>query len=164
LYSQLQDKKREHNFYRGGALATYDAETRQALAILNDKIDIIAATKLWETALETSWQGSPVWVHGDVAAGNLLVQEGKLSAVIDFGGLAISDPACDLAITWKLFEGESRKAFRACLPFDEGTWTRGRAWTLWTALIIAAGLRETNPVESAQASRTIDEVLRDDKL
>jgi len=88
----------------------------------------------------------------------LLVREGKLSAVIDFGGLAIGDPACDLAIAWTFFEGESREAFHAALPLDPGTWARGRAWALWKALIVAAGFVETNAVESAHSRRTIDEV------
>ncbi len=150
-----------HNFYRGGALTTYDAETRQAIAALKGKIDVDAATDVWEGALETTWHGSPVWVHGDVTTGNLLVQEGRLSSVIDFGGLGVGDPACDLAIAWTLFRGESREVFRAMLPLDAGTWARGRAWTLWKALIIAAGLTDTNVVEAAQPWRIIDEVLVD---
>ena len=90
----------------------------------------------------TTWSGSPVWVHGDVSAGNLLVQEGRLSAVIDFGQLTIGDPACDLAIAWTLFSGESREIFRAMLPLDADTWARGRAWTLWKALIIATSQKQ----------------------
>jgi aminoglycoside phosphotransferase (APT) family kinase protein len=153
-----------HNFYRGGDLQVYDAETRQALAILKDRIDAdAAATKVWEAALETSWQRNPVWVHGDISAGNLLVKDDTLCAVIDFGGLAIGDPACDLAIAWTLFEGESRDVFRATLPLDEGTWARGRAWTLWKALIIAAGLTKTNAIEGTRCWRIIGEILADQK-
>lgn len=150
-----------HNFYRGGALKTYEAETRLAIAALENKIDIDTATEVWETALMTTWHGSPVWVHGDISPGNLLVKEGRLSAVIDFGMLAVGDPACDLAIAWTLFKGESRKVFRAMLPLDVGTWARGRAWSLWKALIVAAGLTETNAVEGAQSWHIIDEILAD---
>jgi len=150
-----------HNFYRGGALATYDNETRQAIAVLKGKIDADVATKIWETALATTWHHSPVWVHGDMSAGNLLVKEGRLSAVIDFGGLAIGDPACDLAIAWTLFREKSREVFRSRLPLDADTWARGRAWTLWKALIVAAGLTETNQVETEQCWHTIREVLAD---
>ena len=63
-----------HNFYRGGPLTVYDAETRQAIAALDGTIDTDAATEVWEAALKATWHGSPVWVHGDVAAGNLLVK------------------------------------------------------------------------------------------
>ncbi len=102
-------------------------------------------------------------MHGDISLGNLLVQNGILSAVIDFGGLAIGDPACDLAIAWTFFQGESRKAFRAKLALDEGTWARGRGWALWKALIIAAGICETNAIEGKDCWRIIDEVIADHK-
>jgi aminoglycoside phosphotransferase (APT) family kinase protein len=152
-----------HNFYRGGALATYDAETRQALKVLNGTIDIGAATEVWEDALGTTWHAAPVWIHGDVGAGNLLVQGGQLSAVIDFGTCGIGDPACDLAIAWTLLDGESREVFRGILPIDAGTWARGRAWTLWKAMIVAAGLCDANPfdVQDADPWHVIEEVLAD---
>ncbi len=150
-----------HSFYRGGSLTTYDSETRKAIAILKGRIDVNTTIEVWEKALQISWQGVPVWVHGDISTGNLLVKEGRLSAVIDFGQLAVGDPACDLAITWTFFRGESRKLFRALLPFDAGTWARGRAWTLWKALIVAAGLTKTNAAEGASCFRIIDELLLD---
>lgn len=152
-----------HSFYRGGGLTNYDAETRQAIETLKSKIDVNAATDVWETALATNWHGLPVWVHGDVSVGNLLVQKGRLSAVIDFGQLTVGDPACDLAIAWTMFEGKSREVFRAMLTLDAGTWARGRAWTLWKALVIAAGLTGTNTFEGEQSWRIIDEVLTDHK-
>ncbi|HUG26151.1 aminoglycoside phosphotransferase family protein [Piscinibacter sp.] len=148
-----------HNFHRGGALATYDAETRQAIALLQGKIDVGAATDVWEAALATSWCGSPVWIHGDAGLGNLLVRGGRLSAVIDFGNMGVGDPACDLSIAWTLFAGASRDAFREVLAIDADTWARGRAWTLWKALIVAAGLTNSNAVEAANPWRVIDGVL-----
>lgn len=153
-----------HNFYRGGLLSTYDAETRQAILILGDKIDTELVTTLWDTALTSTWKAPPVWVHGDISAGNLLVREGKLSAVIDFGGLGIGDPACDLAIAWTLFKGESREAFRAALLLDNDTWARGRGWTLWKALIVYAGLPGTNSLERENSKRVFEEILADYKV
>jgi len=148
-----------HNFYRGGSLTTYDAETRQAIALLKGKLDTEAATEVWDMALEAAWGRPPVWLHGDVSAGNLLVREGRLTAIIDFGMAGVGDPACDLSIAWTLFRDESRGIFRAMLPHDAGTWARGRAWTLWKALVVAAGLTETNALESARPWSVIDEVL-----
>ena len=148
-----------HNFYRGGSLTTYDAEARQAIAVLKDRLDTKAATEVWDLALKTTWDRPPVWLHGDVSAGNLLIHEGRLRAIIDFGMVGVGDPACDLSVAWTLFGGESRRAFRAMLPLDPGTWARGRAWTLWKALIVAAGLTETNAVEAARPWSVIDEVL-----
>jgi aminoglycoside phosphotransferase (APT) family kinase protein len=152
-----------HNFYRGGPLSTYDAETRQAILVLGDKIDTELVTTIWDTALASTWIASPVWVHGNISTGNLLVREGKLSAVIDFGGLGIGNPACDLAMAWTFFKGESRKAFRAALPLDKDTWARGRGWTLWKALIVYAGLPGTNPLERDNSKRVLEEILADYK-
>jgi aminoglycoside phosphotransferase (APT) family kinase protein len=150
-----------HNFFRGGPLTVYDAETRQAIAALDSRIDTDAASAVWETALAATWYGSPVWLHGDVAAGNLLVKGGRLSAVIDFGTSGVGDPSCDLAIAWTLFGGESRDAFRAALQLDDATWARGRGWTLWKGLITLAEHIDTNPLEAGKARRVIDEVLAD---
>lgn len=150
-----------HNFHRGGPLAIYDAATRQAIAVLKNRIDVRTAIAVWDDALESSWSRPPVWIHGDVSAGNLLLQEGGLSAVIDFGMLGVGDPACDLSIAWTLFSGKSREDFRAMLPYDSGTWARGRGWTLWKAMIVAAGLAETNAVEAAQCWRVIGAVLEE---
>lgn len=152
-----------HSFFRGGSLTNYDSEARRAIIALNGKIDTHVATRLWEEAIATTWQGLPVWVHGDISTGNLIVNKGKLSAVIDFGQLAVGDPACDLAIAWTLFSGKSREAFRKNLQLDEKTWARGRAWTLWKALVVAANFTNPNNSESIHCWRIIDEILADYK-
>ncbi|MBA8902507.1 aminoglycoside phosphotransferase family protein [Phyllobacterium sp. P30BS-XVII] len=153
-----------HNFYRGGPLTIYDGQTRQAIVALRGKIDTETATAVWDAALDATWHGSPVWLHGDISFGNLLVRNGALSAVIDFGTSGVGDPSCDLAIAWTLFHGESRGAFRAALPLDEATWARGRGWTLWKALIVYAGLAGTNPLEAENSRKVLEEVLADYKL
>ena len=150
----------QHNFYRGGSLTVYDGETRQAIAALEGKIDTQAATTVWEAALDATWHGSPVWFHGDVASGNLLVEDGSLSAVIDFGTSGVGDPSCDLAIAWTFFEGESREAFRTRIAVDDATWARGRGWALWKALITVAG-HDANQAEVERQRHVIDEVLAD---
>ena len=124
-----------HNFFRGGSLSTYDGETRAALEMLSDSIDTNGALKIWDAAMSTRWERAPVWVHGDIASGNLLMKDGKLYAVIDFGSSAIGDPACDLTIAWTLLGKEGRHAFRSALSLDHDTWARGRGWALWKALI-----------------------------
>jgi aminoglycoside phosphotransferase (APT) family kinase protein len=110
-----------HNFFRGGPLSTYDAQTRQAVAELGASIDRSAALGLWEAAVAAEWRGPAVWVHGDVAPGNLIVRDGRLAAVIDWGVCGVGDPACDLAIAWTFFDGDSRAAFRQALPLDGAT-------------------------------------------
>ena len=151
----------QHNFYRGGYIKTYDAETRQAIAMLKDKIDPKAATAIWKTALDSTWAGPPVWVHGDISSGNLLVQDGRLTAVIDFGLMCVGDPACDLAIAWTFFEGESRATFQSTLKLDADTWARGRAWALWKALsYISSGKTDMN-FEAQRAWLTIEQLTKE---
>ena len=140
-----------HSFFRGGPLSTYDTETRAAIGELAGELDAEAAIQVWEAALSAKWRGPPVWVHGDVAPSNLLVVDGRLSAVIDFGCSAVGDLACDTVIAWTFLFGPSREAFQARLPVDEGTWARGRGWALWKALITHAETRRRNPDEVALA-------------
>jgi aminoglycoside phosphotransferase (APT) family kinase protein len=104
-----------------------------------------------------------VWFHGDVAAGNLLIRDGRLAAVIDFGTSGVGDPACDLTIAWTLFTGANRDAFRDAfrdaLPMDPGAWARGRGWTLWKALITVTG-PDADPALAAAAGRVLEQTLR----
>lgn len=151
-----------HSAFRGAPLATYDAETQRALVAVQDLIDAEAASRLWHAALATPSHGSPVWFHGDVAATNLLIRDGQLSAVLDFGCCGVGDPACDVVIAWTLFGGESRTAFRAALPLDEGTWARGRGWALWKALITLAEYRATDTTKATEARRVIAELLAEE--
>lgn len=124
-----------HNFYRGGDLAVYIEEFEQALTQLPAGPQRNHYQDIWTTALATKWEKKPVWVHGDIAVGNLLVNDGHLSGVIDFGILGTGDPACDLVMAWTFFDSKSRKAFKEEMGLDDTTWQRGKGWALWKALI-----------------------------
>ena len=147
-----------HNFFRGGPLTVYDDETRGCVAALDGRVDGAAALAVWEEALAATWSGPAVWVHGDVAEGNLLVAGGRLCAVIDFGSSGVGDPACDLQIAWTLFSGPSRQAYRDTLDVDAGTWARGRGWALWKSLITIVAADQP-AADLAGARRTLDGVL-----
>jgi aminoglycoside phosphotransferase (APT) family kinase protein len=151
----------QDNFYRGAPLNVYDKQFRKAIALLSSQFDTAVALSVWDAALASPWHGPSLWVHGDIALGNLLVREDKLAAVIDFGQLCVGDPACDLAIAWTYFRGEHRSAFRASVALDPDTWQRGRAWALWKAAIVAAEIVQTNAVEGPLARETIKEILAD---
>ena len=151
-----------HNSQRGVPLAQRDAQVRAAIASLHGILDTDAATGAWEAALRAPvWDSPPVWLHGDLHPGNLLVRHGRLSAVIDFGCLGVGDPACDLMVAWTLLTGEAREKFRGGLAVDDAAWARGRGWALSFALIALPYYLETNPVLVGIARRTIDEVLAD---
>jgi aminoglycoside phosphotransferase (APT) family kinase protein len=151
----------EHNFYRGGPLATYEDETLQAIDALGDEVPGEAVKRVWDVAMTTSWDREPVWFHGDVATGNLLVRDGRLAAVLDFGTSGVGDPACDTVIAWTFLSGSSRDRFRADLDVDAGTWSRGRGWALWKALITLVGHLERDAPQAATTRREIDEILTD---
>ena len=149
---------------RGVPLEKKDAETRKALRQLEGMVDIPAVTALWETALNVSpWSKPPVWVHGDLSPGNLLIQNGRLSAAIDFGNLGIGDPACDLLIAWNLLPAELRQAFRTELGVDDATWERGKGWALSTAIIALPYYKDTNPVLANNARHVLKEIIEDDR-
>lgn len=145
---------------RGAPLSTRDAAVRQAIAQLADSIDVGSALHVWEAALRASeWVRAPVWFHGDLLPGNLLVDHGQLSAVIDWSGLGVGDPACDLMSAWALFRGESRAKFRAALAVDDATWARARGHALAQAAIFIPYYLNTNPVGVANAWRQLNAVL-----
>ncbi|MCX4771880.1 aminoglycoside phosphotransferase family protein [Streptomyces sp. NBC_01285] len=151
----------EHSWYRGASPAHYDEETRRCLTALEGRVDTDRARTVWEAALAAPWRGEPVWFHGDIASGNLLVADGELSAVIDFGTSGVGDPACDLVIAWGMFSGESREAFRRAAGQDAGTWARARGWALWKALLNLTGPAGADPGQAAAELRVIDAVLAD---
>jgi aminoglycoside phosphotransferase (APT) family kinase protein len=152
----------EHNFFRGVPLAMRDEAVRGAIAALDGEMDVGAVCAAWEAALEApEWEGPPVWIHGDFCDGNLLVERGRLSAVIDWGGLAVGDPACDLMVAWSFLPTDAREVFRTALSVDDATWARGRGWALSVALIALPYYWTTNPVRVAYSWHRIGEVLAD---
>jgi len=151
---------------RGAPLAENDERVRRAIAELGDRIDGAAALRSWEESLAAPvYNGPDVWVHGDLLPGNLLVVDGRLSAVIDFGGLNVGDPVSDLMPAWNVFRGPSRQRFRAALAVDlavdEASWLRGRGWALTQAVVALPYYWETNPGMVRQAKRAVAEILND---
>jgi aminoglycoside phosphotransferase (APT) family kinase protein len=149
----------KHNWFRGATLRTYDAQARRALTALDGHIDLDLAREIWKTALDAPWDGVDVWFHGDIAPGNLLLDDGKLVAVIDFGGCGIGDPSCDMAIAWTLLTADGREAFRERLSIDQATWARGRGWALWKALVACAQTVGRADEEAADARRVLGAIF-----
>jgi aminoglycoside phosphotransferase (APT) family kinase protein len=147
---------------RGAPLAELDGGVRRSIAELGDRIDGDATLRSWEESLNASgWAGAEVWLHGDLLPGNLLVVDGRLSAVIDFGCLNVGDPACDLQPAWNVFAGDSRTRYRSELQVDDASWLRGRGWALAQALMALPYYWDTNPGMIRQASHALGQVLAD---
>ncbi|WP_345177125.1 aminoglycoside phosphotransferase family protein [Streptomyces lavendulae] len=150
--------------YRGGPVASLDAGTRAAIEALRgipeEGVDCDAATAVWEEALRApAWEGPPVWLHADLMPGNLLVRDGRLTSVIDFGCTGVGDPACDLFPAWNLLPAGAREVFREALGVDDATWIRGRGRALSQALISLPDHRRTNPAMARNARHVIRAVL-----
>ncbi len=148
-----------HNFYRGTPLRSRDRPTREAIRTLSGKIDEKAVTAAWETALLAPEDNNPTWIHGDLLPGNLLFDHGRLTGVIDFGGLGVGDPACDLMPAWNFFAPETRQIFRKSLEVNETAWVRGRGWALSQALIYIPYYLGKRPQGVSHAFRVIDEIV-----
>ncbi|MFF0200836.1 aminoglycoside phosphotransferase family protein [Streptomyces sp. NPDC005017] len=153
--------------HRGGPLAEQDVETRAAIerlrALPQEGVDCDAVAARWAEAMRApTWDGPPVWLHADLMPGNILVDGGRLGAVIDFGCAGLGDPACDLFPAWNLLPPPARRVFREALDVDDVTWRRGRARALSQALIALPYYRETNPAMADNARHVIRAVLDDD--
>ncbi|MDX2050634.1 MAG: aminoglycoside phosphotransferase family protein [Rickettsiaceae bacterium] len=160
----------QHNWWRGYHVSIYDKGAREQIAELAEIIDAGQALALWDKACATKWDKKPVWIHGDFAIGNILMENhdeahrakadgGKLSAVIDFGGAAVGDPACDLVIAWTYLSGKARDNFISEMDMDTDTWLRSRAWTLWKATFELCQIADKNSPEAQIQKQIIDEVV-----
>jgi len=129
------------SWYRGMPISVLDADFRDSAAqcrSLDIAIDIDEALRVWDRAVEASYAAEPTvgWYHGDLLVENLLLNdEGRLAAVLDFGGLAIGNPTVDLIVAWEALDEEGRREFRRALDVDDATWTASRGWALLIAMI-----------------------------
>jgi aminoglycoside phosphotransferase (APT) family kinase protein len=145
--------------YRGGPLVDRDPALRERVAQLGGSIDGTAVLRRWGEYLAVPrWPYAATWLHGDLHSGNILVNGGRVSAVIDFVDLAAGDPACDLLVAWTLFSSEERLVFRDAADVDDATWARGQGWALSWAIAVLAGSAD-NPAYADLGRRTLREVL-----
>lgn len=142
-------------------LAELDAVTRAAIESAGGLIDRGAALAAWQRALRAPrWDGTRTWIHADLLRPNLLVDGGRLSAVIDFGAAGAGDPATDVIAAWAVFGPAGRARFRELLGVEDGCWERARGIALHQAALIVPYYAKTNPAFTELARRTIDQVVR----
>ena len=149
----------KHSFYRGCHPSVYGDEVVKSLRKMDAQTKTEHCLEIWQKGTESAWSNSPVWFHGDVAIGNVLMTDDKVSALIDFGTCGVGDPACDFAIAWTYFDAVERQIFRDAIKVDDGTWHRAKAWALWKALVSLTGLSGPD-IEGVQ-SRALDQILSD---
>ena len=158
----------ELRWYRGEPLATFDPHAREAVeasrATPGLDLDLDAALAVWDEAVRLPGSAAvtaPQWHHADLVAENLLVRDGRLAAVLDFGGLAVGDPTVDLAVAWDVLDPASREVFRDAVGVDEETWLRGRAWALALAVMAFPYYWTTMPERCANRLAVARAVLAD---
>ncbi len=129
------------------------------MAQLANEIDVAATLRAWDEALAApAWDGPGAWLHGDLHPSNLLVRDGRIVAVLDFGLLGVGDPAADLFVGWSLLDAPARAVFQAAAGADQAMWTRGRGWAVFNAVIALAFYRDSNAVLSQMARKTLAEL------
>jgi len=131
---------------------------------VGDRLDRVRVLAAWEhLVLTPSWPAAPLWIHGDVHPGNLVLRDGRLSAVIDFGDLAAGDPATDLSVAWMTMSAAARLVFRDAArnsdsPIDDHTWARARGWALALGVAYLAH-SHNDPRLATLGMTTVDAVL-----
>jgi aminoglycoside phosphotransferase (APT) family kinase protein len=147
---------------RGRDLFSQDETTRTAIRRLEGVIDVDRAIAVWEAALEASPSvASPVWVHGDLLPGNIVVHGGRLHGIIDWSAVGLGDPACDAMVAW-FFPPDARFVYRGALDLDDATWARARGWVVQQAALFIPYYAETIPHAVAAATRRLRAALSDD--
>jgi aminoglycoside phosphotransferase (APT) family kinase protein len=148
------------NRFRGGSLADRADRVTEHLGLIAVGADAGAARAVWESAIEAApWAGPPTWIHGDLHPANILVNAGRISAVIDFGDLTSGDPATDLSVAWMLLPAKERAIFwQAYSQADGHTRARASGWALSLALVFLTNSAD-NPLMAAIGKRTLRELL-----
>lgn len=124
-----------HSAGRGGPLAVHDLDVLSSIHALPPGVDATSVQDVWRAATASRHADPPRWFHGDMAPSNILTQDGRMSAVIDFGTCGVGDPACDLVIAWTFLDLDARRTFTRHADVDPDTWDRARGWALWKALL-----------------------------
>lgn len=151
------------NAFRGGPLETRAEITARALDSLAGTVDVVRARSAWDAALALPpYEGPKVWLHGDLHPGNLVVRDGRLAAVVDFGDLTAGDPATDLLVAWPLLPAAAHATFREAVGgVDDATWARARGWALAHALACLASSAD-NPTVAGFSRRSLAAILEDE--
>lgn len=146
----------------GGRMRADDQTVRQCIHVLRDEIDSERALSIWEAALEAGpWSNSPVWVHGDLLPGNVIVREGRVVGIIDWSSAGAGDPACELMLAWAL-PPEARALYRSLLGFDEASWARAKGLVVEQAVNFITYYATSVPAGVALAGHRLNALLTDD--
>ena len=140
-------------------MAQYDAAVQWGISQLDGVIDVDRARYVWQCALGVGgWMGDPVWVHGDLLPGNILISNGRLSGIIDWSCAGVGDPACEAMLAWSL-PSDTRDLYRSSLKADDAVWARARGWVVEQAVFYIPYYAKSLPLGVDQAMRRLNEAL-----
>jgi aminoglycoside phosphotransferase (APT) family kinase protein len=143
-------------------MAQHDEAVQWGISQLDGIIDVDRARHIWHNALEAGdWNGDPVWVHGDLLPGNILIGNNRLSGIIDWSGAGVGDPACEAMLAWSL-PPDARRLYRRTLKFDDATWARARGWVVEQTVFYIPSYAKSLPLAADQARWRLNEALLDD--
>ncbi|AUG80712.1 Phosphotransferase [Kitasatospora sp. MMS16-BH015] len=153
----------ELGWYRGGAPAAVAEPFAEYFAQARDLPEPVPGLdrlwEIWRRGLELpAPAGRQVWLHGDLKPSNLLAREGRLHAVIDFGGLSVGAPDAEHATVWDL-PAEARAAYWAELRLDRATWLRARAWAVGIGIGGVTYYWDRDPAFAAECLARLRSVL-----
>ncbi|ACU74012.1 aminoglycoside phosphotransferase [Catenulispora acidiphila DSM 44928] len=146
---------------RGGDLRAHDAWMDTCFERSEHLLDVPRLRDLWAVLRDLPRTDPDRMTHGDLIPGNVLVADGRLTGVLDAGGLAAADPALDLVAAWHLLDAEPRRALRETLACDDLQWQRGKAWAFQQAMGVVWYYLDTNPAMSRMGRRSLDRILGD---
>ena len=145
---------------RGGRLSDHDEWMQTCLHRSEGLLDVPRLRRMWEAMRELPRGDTPdVMNHSDLIPANILLTGGRLTGILDVGGLGPADPALDLVAAWHLLDPGPRQVLRDELACDDLEWARGRAWAFQQSLGLVWYYEHTNPVMSHIGRRTLDRLL-----
>ena len=144
---------------RGTPMAQYDDAVQSGISRLDGVIDVSRAKHVWRSALDAGdWTGEPVWVHGDLLPGNILIGDDRLSGIIDWSCAGVGDPACEAMLAWSL-PPDARRLYRRTLTLDDAAWARARGWVVEQTVFYIPYYAKSLPLAVDQARWRLNEAL-----
>ena len=151
------------NPYRGVPLQERAEQIAERIRRLEQHTTLLSDddVRIYRAALEAPVDVAPTWLHGDLHAGNLLVEDGVITGVIDWGDMTRGDRATDLATLWmNLSDRKAREnAMRACHGVSDATWLRAKGWAIFYGVTLGTSGLAGDTRHALMARRTLERVV-----
>ncbi|HKS56849.1 MAG TPA: aminoglycoside phosphotransferase family protein [Steroidobacteraceae bacterium] len=151
------------NPYRGVPLREREQQMAERVRRLERETTLLSddVMRIYHAAIDVPIDVAPTWLHGDLHAGNLLVEDGTISGVIDWGDMTVGDRATDLATLWmNLNDRKAREnAMRACNGVSDATWLRAKGWAVFFGVTLGTSGLAGDKRHALMARRTLERIV-----